>query len=102
MLIGSVTISLDFGTILLWAFIGLVAGFLASKVVTGHGKGLLTDIVVGIIGALAGGFLAQILNISFSIPGHSTITEIVIAFVGAVILLVIVRTVMGGSRRRWS
>jgi uncharacterized membrane protein YeaQ/YmgE (transglycosylase-associated protein family) len=102
MLIGSVTISLDLGTILLWAFIGLVAGFLASKVVTGHGKGLLTDIVVGIIGALAGGFLAQILNISFSIPGHSTITEIVIAFVGAVILLVIVRTVMGGSRRRWS
>jgi uncharacterized membrane protein YeaQ/YmgE (transglycosylase-associated protein family) len=102
MLIGSVTISLDLGTILLWAFIGLVAGFLASKVVTGHGKGLLTDIVVGIIGALGGGFLAQILNISFSIPGHSTITEIVIAFVGAVILLVIVRTVMGGSRRRWS
>jgi uncharacterized membrane protein YeaQ/YmgE (transglycosylase-associated protein family) len=102
MLIGSVTISLDLGTILLWAFIGLIAGFLASKVVTGHGKGLLTDIVVGIIGALAGGFLAQILNISFSIPGHSTITEIVIAFVGAVILLVIVRTVMGGSRRRWS
>ena len=101
MLIGSVTISLDLGTILLWAFIGLVAGFLASKVVTGRGKGLLTDIVVGIIGALAGGFLAQILNINFSIPGHSTITEIVIAFVGAVILLVIVRTVMGGSRRRW-
>ena len=102
MLIGSVTISLDLGTILLWAFIGLVAGFLASKVVMGHGKGLLTDIVVGIIGALGGGFLAQILNISFSIPGHSTITEIVIAFVGAVILLVIVRTVKGGSRRRWS
>src|ERR1035438_6640280 len=101
MLIGSVTISLDFGTILLWAFIGLVAGFLASKVVTGHGKGLLTDIVVGIIGALAGGFLAQILNISFSIPGHTTITEIVIAFVGAVILLVIVRLLTGGGRR-WS
>jgi len=48
-----------------------------------------------------GGFLAQVLNISFSIPGHTTITAIVIAFVGAVILLVIVRLVTGGGRR-WS
>jgi uncharacterized membrane protein YeaQ/YmgE (transglycosylase-associated protein family) len=100
MLIGSVTITLDAGTILLWAFIGLVAGFLASKVVTGHGKGLVTDMVVGIIGALAGGFLAQILNINFSIAGHPTITEIIIAFVGAVILLAIVQIVSGGTRRR--
>jgi uncharacterized membrane protein YeaQ/YmgE (transglycosylase-associated protein family) len=101
MLVGSVTLTLDPGTILLWAFIGLVAGFLASKVVTGRGKGVVADIVVGIIGALAGGFLAQILNISFSIPGHTTLTEIVIAFVGAVILLVIVRLLTGGGRR-WS
>jgi uncharacterized membrane protein YeaQ/YmgE (transglycosylase-associated protein family) len=101
MLVGSVTLTLDPGTILLWAFIGLVAGFLASRVVTGRGKGVVSDIVVGIIGALAGGFLAQVLNISFSIPGHTTITAIVIAFVGAVILLVIVRLVTGGGRR-WS
>jgi len=101
MLVGSVTLNLDPGTILLWAFIGLVAGFLASKVVTGRGKGILGDIVVGIIGAIGGGFLAQILNISFSIPGHTTITAIVIAFVGAVILLVIVRLVTGNGRR-WS
>jgi uncharacterized membrane protein YeaQ/YmgE (transglycosylase-associated protein family) len=101
MLVGSVTLTLDPGTILLWAFIGLVAGFLASKVVTGRGKGVLADIVVGIIGALAGGFLAQMLSINFSIPGHTTITEIIIAFVGAVILLVIVR-LLTGNGRRWS
>ena len=68
---------------------------------TGRGKGVVADIVVGIIGALAGGFLAQALNISFSIPGHTTLTAIVIAFVGAVILLVIVRLVTGNGRR-WS
>jgi len=99
---GAVTISLDFGTILIWALIGLVAGFLASKLVTGHGKGVFADIIVGIIGALAGGFLFEILNINFTIPGHTIITEMVIAFVGAVILLVIMRVVMGRSRRRWS
>jgi uncharacterized membrane protein YeaQ/YmgE (transglycosylase-associated protein family) len=101
MMVGSVTLTLDPGTILLWAFIGLVAGFLASKVVTGRGKGVLADIVVGIIGALAGGFLAQMLSINFSIPGHTTITEIIIAFVGAVVLLVIVR-LLTGNGRRWS
>ena len=101
MLVGTVTLTLDPGTILLWAFIGLVAGFLASKVVTGRGKGVVADIVVGILGALAGGFLAQLLNIGFSIPGHTTLTAIVIAFVGAVILLVIVRLVTGNGRR-WS
>jgi uncharacterized membrane protein YeaQ/YmgE (transglycosylase-associated protein family) len=100
MLVGSVTITLDPGTILLWALIGLIAGFLASQFVTGHGKGLVTDIVVGIVGALAGGFLAQILNIDFSIPGHATVTEIIIAFVGAVILLLIVQLLTGGTRRR--
>jgi len=103
MFVGSVTLTLDPGTILIWALIGLVAGFLASRVVTGHGKGVVADIVVGIIGALAGGFLAQLLNIDFSIAGHPTITEMIIAFVGAVILLVIVRLVTGGSRRhRWA
>lgn len=101
MLVGSMTLTLDPGTILLWAFIGLMAGFLASKVVTGRGKGILADIVVGIIGALGGGFLAQILNISFSIPGHTTITEIIIAFGGALILLVIVR-LLTGNGRRWA
>jgi uncharacterized membrane protein YeaQ/YmgE (transglycosylase-associated protein family) len=101
MLVGSVTLNLDPGTILLWAFIGLVAGFLASKVVTGRGKGILGDIVVGIIGALGGGFLVQILNLNFSIPGHTTITEMVIAFAGAVILLVIVG-LFSGKGRRWS
>jgi uncharacterized membrane protein YeaQ/YmgE (transglycosylase-associated protein family) len=101
MLIGSVTLTLDPGTILIWAAIGLVAGFLASKVVTGRGKGILADIVVGIIGALGGGFLAQLLGINFSIPGHATITEIIIAFVGAVILLAIVR-LLTGNGRKWA
>jgi uncharacterized membrane protein YeaQ/YmgE (transglycosylase-associated protein family) len=100
MFVGSVTITLDPGQILIWALIGLIAGFLASHIVTGRGKGLVTDMVVGLVGALAGGFLAQILNIDFSIPGHATITEIIIAFVGAVILLLLVQLVTGGRRGR--
>ncbi len=45
------TFTLDLDTILIWALVGLVAGFLASHIALGHGLGLLGDIIVGIIGA---------------------------------------------------
>jgi uncharacterized membrane protein YeaQ/YmgE (transglycosylase-associated protein family) len=94
-----VSVTFDPGSILIWALIGLVAGFMASKVMTGHGKGLLTDIVVGIIGALAGGFIARYLGVTTSITSRSILVEIVIAFVGAIILLAILRILGAGSRR---
>jgi uncharacterized membrane protein YeaQ/YmgE (transglycosylase-associated protein family) len=80
--------------LIVWLIIGAIAGFLASKVLTGKGMGLIWDIVVGIIGAWVGGFLAGLAGISAS----NIFIEIVIAFVGAVILLVVFRAVT--SRRR--
>ena len=99
-MIALVSITLDPGSILIWALIGLVAGFLASKVMTGHGKGIVMDIVVGVIGAIAGGFLARALGVTTSATSHSIIVEIVIAFCGAVILLAILRLLGVGKRRR--
>ncbi len=93
-------ITLDPGSILIWALIGLVAGFLASKVMTGHGKGMVTDVVVGAVGAIAGGFLARYLGVTTAITSHSIFVEVVIAFVGAVILLAILRVVGVGKRGR--
>jgi uncharacterized membrane protein YeaQ/YmgE (transglycosylase-associated protein family) len=95
-----VSVTLDPGSILVWALIGLVAGFLATKVMTGHGKGLVTDMVVGIIGAIAGGFLARYVGATTTVTSHSIFVEIVIAFVGAVILLAILRALGVGKRRR--
>lgn len=80
-------------TILLWAFVGLVAGWLASAVV-GGGFGVIGDIVVGIVGAFIGGFVFRQLGIGpvFSgIPG-----TIFVAFVGAVLLLLLLRLVRRG------
>ncbi len=93
-------ITLDPGSILIWALIGLVAGFLASKVMTGHGKGMVTDVVVGAVGAIAGGFLARYLGVTTAITSHSIFVEVLIAFVGAVILLAILRVVGVGKRGR--
>ena len=94
-----VSVTFDAGSILVWAVIGLIAGFLASKVMTGHGKGIVADIVVGVIGALAGGFIARLLGVTTSLSSHSVVVEVVIAFAGAVILLAILRLAGFGKRR---
>jgi uncharacterized membrane protein YeaQ/YmgE (transglycosylase-associated protein family) len=76
------------GNILIFILVGLIAGFLASRVVMGKGRGLFWDIVIGILGAIIGGWLAGLLNISI---GFGIFGQIVIAFVGALILLIVWR-----------
>jgi uncharacterized membrane protein YeaQ/YmgE (transglycosylase-associated protein family) len=79
--------------------VGLVAGFLATHFVAGHGYGLIGDLVVGVLGALLGFFLAGALGIAVV----SILAQIVVAFIGAVILLAVLRLVTGrgrGLRRR--
>lgn len=95
--------TLDVDTILLWCLVGLVAGFLASHIALGHGLGLVGDIVIGIIGAFIGGFLLLgVFHFSVGVAGHPIITEMIMAFIGAAILLLIVRLLGGGRgyRRR--
>ncbi len=72
---------------IVWIIVGGIAGFLASKVITGKGMGLLWDVVVGIVGGLLGGWLAGLAGFAAS----NILIEIVVAFVGAAILLVAFR-----------
>ena len=72
--------------------VGLVAGFLASLIVLGKGRGWFWDIIIGILGAIIGGWLAGVLHISINV-GASILNQIIIAFAGAVILLLIWRLV---------
>ena len=73
-----------------YILVGLVAGFLASRLVLGKGRGWLMDIVIGILGAILGGWLAGQLHIPINL-GADILNRIVIAFAGAVILLLIWR-----------
>ena len=92
---------LNVDNILLWCLVGLVAGFLASHVALGHGLGLIWDIVVGIIGAFFGGIvLAGMLHFNIAVAGHPIISAMIMAFIGAAILLLIVRLFAG--RRGYS
>ena len=76
-----------------WINLGLIAGFIASKIVNKTGQGFLLDLVLGIVGAIVGGFI-------FSAVGASGITgfnlwSMIVAIIGAVIVLVIYHAVAG-------
>jgi len=84
--------------LLAWLVVGLIAGFLASQVMRGGGYGLVGDIVVGVVGALIGGFLAsRLLNMPDAVNGIN-VTSILVAFVGSVILIAILLAVSGRRR----
>ncbi len=81
--------------ILAWIIVGLIAGWLAGMVMRGGGYGLVGDIIVGIIGGLLGGFLASAVFGVDAMNGIN-IVSIVVAFIGAVILIAILRAVAPG------
>ncbi len=88
------------GSIIAWIIVGAIGGWLASLVVRGTGLGLLGDIVVGIIGGIIGGIiLSVLLPGSYGVSGIN-IGSIIVAFIGAVVLLLIVKAFTGGRRAR--
>ena len=83
-------------SIVAWIVLGLIAGFVASKIVNKTGEGLVLDIVLGVVGAVVGGWI-------FSFFGHSGVTgvnlySILVAVIGAILVLVIYHAVRGNRR----
>ena len=76
------------GGILLWIILGLLAGFLATRVVPGKHFGIIGDLVIGLVGAFLGGLVADFIfpNTTFHFWG-----TLIIALIGAIVLLAILR-----------
>ena len=83
-------------SLLIIILVGIVAGWLAGKIVDGGGFGLIGDLIVGVIGAFIGDWLLPQLHIHL---GVGIVSLIINATLGAIVLLVILRVVFGG--RRW-
>jgi uncharacterized membrane protein YeaQ/YmgE (transglycosylase-associated protein family) len=80
-------------SIIAWIILGLVAGFIASKLVNKIGEGLILDIILGVVGAVIGGFL-------FNMVGAAGVTglniwSLLVAVIGAVVLLVLYHALIG-------
>ena len=81
-------------SLLSWIIVGIVAGWLAKMVIPGEGpRGVLGDLVIGVVGAIAGGWIFNY----FGHPGATgvNIGSIVVAFIGAVVVLWLMRQVVG-------
>ena len=89
------TMYLSGESILIILVVGLIAGWLAGKIVQGTGYGLIGDIVIGIIGAFIASWLFPRLGIAL---GAGLVREIIDATIGAILLLVILRLVRRGGR----
>jgi uncharacterized membrane protein YeaQ/YmgE (transglycosylase-associated protein family) len=79
-----------------WLILGLIAGFIASKIINKSGEGLMLDIVLGVVGAVVGGFL-------FSLIGAAPVTglniySMFVAVVGAIVVLIVYHAIVGRTR----
>jgi len=70
-----------------WIVLGLIAGFIASKIVNSQGSGIVLDIVLGIIGALVGGWLLHLFG-EAGITGFN-LYSMIVAIIGAIVVLVV-------------
>ncbi len=103
----TITVTFDVKRVITWIIIGIVAGSLASLLVRGRGMHWGVALVVGLLGAIIGGFLFNLLKIGVSPALEDGITlkyiDILVAFIGAVILLILVGGLFfrrrGGYRR---
>ena len=78
-------------SIVAWIILGLIAGFIGSKLVNKSGEGLVLDIILGIVGAVAGGYIFRFFGAS-GVTGLN-IYSLVVAVIGSVVLLVIYHAV---------
>ncbi len=87
-------LNLEPGSWISWIIVGLIAGAVASRVVAGRGFGCIADIVVGVVGAIIGGFLLSAL---FGVSGTVGFWgSLIVAFIGAAVLLAGLKLLSGG------
>jgi uncharacterized membrane protein YeaQ/YmgE (transglycosylase-associated protein family) len=87
-------LNLDPGSWISWIIVGLIAGAIAARVVAGRGFGCIADIVVGVAGAIIGGFLLSALFGASGTVGFWG--SLVVAFIGAAVLLAALKLLSGG------
>jgi uncharacterized membrane protein YeaQ/YmgE (transglycosylase-associated protein family) len=93
-------LTFDSHHIITWLVIGLIAGALAGRVVAGGGFGCLADTAVGLAGAVLGGLILSLLSPNRSVDTGGIIGDIVVAFIGAALLLAVLRLI-APKRRGW-
>lgn len=75
----------------IWVIVGLSAGFLASRLMLGHGLGPVRELLVGVLGAVLGNLIFQFFHLSIEVIGVPILSQIIVAFCGALVLVFALR-----------
>lgn len=81
-----------------WIVLGLIAGFIGSKIVNRQGQGFFLDILLGIVGAVVGGWLFNAFGAA-GVTGGLNLYSLFVAVVGAIVVLVVYHAIFGSGRR---
>ncbi len=95
--IGDKTYNFELANLLWWLIIGLIAGLLASVITRRRGS-IVTDIILGIVGAFVGGFFLSLIGLTT----YGTVGTLFAATIGAILLIVVIRAFSYRGRRRGS
>jgi uncharacterized membrane protein YeaQ/YmgE (transglycosylase-associated protein family) len=79
-----------------WVILGLIAGFIGAKIVNKSGQGMLMDIILGIVGAVVGGYIFRLFG-AHGVTGLN-LYSLIVAVIGSVILLLIYHAIAGRKR----
>lgn len=85
-------------SIIAWIVLGLIAGFIASQIVKGRGEGVVGDIVVGVVGALVGGFLFNLIGAT-GVTGFN-LWSLFVAVIGSIVLLFAYHAIRGAMAKQ--
>lgn len=86
-------VNLEIGQIIVWLILGSIAGFIAGLIFRGRGYGAVGNLVIGLLGALIGGFVLDLLNVQIGgqLTLRFTAADLIGAIVGALVLLLLLR-----------
>jgi uncharacterized membrane protein YeaQ/YmgE (transglycosylase-associated protein family) len=83
-----------------WVIVGLSAGFLASRLLLGHGLGPVRELLIGVVGGVVGNLAFTFFHVTIAVAGYPVLSQIIVAFCGALALVLVMRLVGVGRHRR--
>jgi uncharacterized membrane protein YeaQ/YmgE (transglycosylase-associated protein family) len=98
LLVNGGVVTLNLYDLAVWVIVGVSAGFLASRLLLGHGLGLVRELLIGVIGSVVGNLAFAFFHVEISVAGYPILSQIIVAFFGALALVLVLRLVGMGRR----
>lgn len=93
-------VTLNLYDLAVWVIVGVSAGFLASRLILGRGLGLVRELLIGVIGSFVGNLAFAFFHVTIAVAGYPILSQIIVAFFGALALVLVLRLVGIGQRQR--